>query len=320
MIGVDGGGTHTVAVASRKDGTIIATSRGQGINYHNIGMDCARRNLHQVVTSLMARCDNQGYDVLSIGMSALDEAADKGTVQAFAGDMFDAGKIDMQSDAYTALMGFTLGKPGMIVICGTGSILLMLDEHGRQHVRGGWGHILGDTCSSYTLAVEGLRAVIDYWEGRGEYTALIQAATDYFGISCPRDLINHVYNPGASTDQLAQFARIVLQHNTAGDAVAQGIVARNVMFMAKEAAAMIAQCPKANRVGLYGGVFYHNPDVRVLFENSLRPLCPAAQVDSLSYPPELGALIHCFLKQGTLNDDVLQNLQKSYMQMRGTCA
>ena len=35
MIGVDGGGTKTVAVASRMDGTILAAQRGIGINYNN---------------------------------------------------------------------------------------------------------------------------------------------------------------------------------------------------------------------------------------------------------------------------------------------
>ena len=41
-------------------------------------------------------------------------------------------------------MGCTLGGPGLIAICGTGSMLLLRDREGRTRVSGGWGYLLED--------------------------------------------------------------------------------------------------------------------------------------------------------------------------------
>lgn len=316
IIGVDGGGTKTVAVAARTDGTILAAQRGVGINYNNIGMDKARENLRQVIDGLLIQC-GEDYQEICIGMPALDMAADEATTRTFAGNAFDPARLDMQSDAYTALQGFALGKPGMIVICGTGSILLLMDGQGNQHVHGGWGHLLGDPGSSHTLALCGLRAAIDAWETVGPETALTQAALSHFALSHPRQLIDRVYAPDCAPDTIARFAKEVLLLAAQGDEMALRIVKENMAHIAGQAAALIKRHPEVAQVGLYGGVFAHNPLARDLFRQALLRHIPNATVGMPEYPPELGALIHSFHKQGLICDQVLANMKNSYAALNG---
>ena len=311
IIGVDGGGTKTLAVACQMDGTILAAQRGVGINYNNIGMDQARDNLAQVIDGLLQQC-GQDYAEICIGMPALDMAADEATTCAFAGKAFDPARLDMQSDAYTALQGFTLGKPGIIVICGTGSILLLMDENAGQHVRGGWGHMLGDRGSSHAIASAGLSAAIDSWEHVGPDTALCEAALRHFCLSHPRQLIDRVYTPECGPHGIASFAKEVLLLAARGDQAAYAIVEKEMKHVAAQVAAMIEEHPEAFRVGMYGGVFAHNPLARDLFCSALCARIPHAQVSQPEYPPELGALIHSFQKHGWLNDQVLSNMKESY--------
>lgn len=311
LIGIDGGGTHSTAVAAWPDGRIAAVTAGGGLNFHNSGVAAVRQRLEAMVADLCRQCGAEAAEVC-VGMSALDAPADDATLRLFCGGMFTPGQLDLQSDAYIALMGFTLGKPGVIVICGTGSMLLMLDAQGNQHAAGGWGYLLGDAGSGYTLAREGLLAVIDATEGTGPATPLTADALSYFDADVPRSLINRIYAPDATPAGMAGFARHVLTRAQEGDAVAQGILSRNMARLARSAARLIASAPEADRVGLYGGVFQHSELARALFTQALHNLAPDAQVCSLAYPPELGALIHLFKKQGRLTNEVLAAMKSSY--------
>ena len=172
LIGIDGGGTHSTAVAASPDGRIAAVTEGGGLNFHNVGVETVRLRLEAMVEDL---CRQTGckVDEVCVGMSALDAPADDATTAAFCTGMFRPEHLDLQSDAYVALMGFTCGEPGMIIICGTGSMLLMLDGQGNQKPAGGWGYLLGDAGSGYTLAREGLLAIIDATEGTGPSTPLV---------------------------------------------------------------------------------------------------------------------------------------------------
>jgi len=315
LIGIDGGGTHSTAVAAWPDGRIAAVTEGGGLNFHNVGVGTVRLRLEAMVEDL-CRQTGCGAEEICVGMSALDAPADEPTTAAFCTGMFQPRQLDLQSDAYIALMGFTLGNPGVIVICGTGSMLLMLDGEGRQIAAGGWGYLLGDAGSGYTLAREGLLAVIDAAEGTGPATPLAEDALTYFNVQKPRAIIDRVYDPAFTPDKLAGFARHVIARATEGDAVALEILTRNMGRLARSAAQLITTAPEAARIGLYGGIFQHSRLAVRLFTDAVQRLAPHAQICTLDYPPELGALIHLYRKHGILTDEVLARLKSTYEEKR----
>lgn len=310
LIGIDGGGTHSTAVAAYPDGRIAAVAKGGGMNFHNIGVEAVRSHLEAMVAEL---CRQTGCEVekVCVGMAALDAPADAETTALFTG-MLTMEQLDLQSDAYIALQGFTQGRPGVIVICGTGSMLLMLDGEGKQHAAGGWGYLLGDAGSGYTLAREGLLAAIDYAEGLGPETPLLADALAYFGAEAPRGLIDRIYASEMTQARLAGFARYVLQRASEGNGTACGILSKNMKRLARLAARLVDKAPEAARVGLYGGVFGHSELARTYFSQELAQLVPEACVCQPEYPPELGALIHLLHKRGTLDENILTQLKSTY--------
>ena len=314
LIGIDGGGTHSTAVAAYPDGRIAAVTEGGGLNFHNSGVETVRGRLEAMVEDLCRQTGCEAEEVC-VGMSALDAPADEATTALFTG-MMRAEQLDLQSDAYIALMGFTLGKPGVIVICGTGSMLLMLDGEGCQQAAGGWGYLLGDAGSGYTLAREGLLTVIDAVEGIGPATPLTEDALAYFGADTPRGLIDRIYAPEATTAWIAGFARYVLTHAHEGEETARVILQRNMERLARSAAQLITAAPEAARVGLYGGIFGHSELARAFFTDALQRFSPGAEVCTLDYPPELGALIHLFRKRGILTEEALDNMKSTYKEYR----
>ena len=301
LIGIDGGGTHSTAVAAYPDGRIAAVTEGGGLNFYNSGVETVRERLEAMINDLVRQTGCEVEEVC-VGMSALDAPADDATTALFTG-MMTADQLDLQSDAYIALMGFTQGKPGVIVICGTGSMLLMLDDQGRQTPAGGWGYLLGDA---------GLLAVIDASEDLAPATPLTEDALAFFGADTPRGLIDRIYAPETTTAGIAGFARHVLTRAQEGEPIALGILQRNMERLARSAAQLITAAPEAARVGLYGGIFQHSQLANELFTGALERFSPGCAVCKLAYPPELGALIHLYRKHGTLTDDVLTLLKSTY--------
>src|SRR5258705_1352005 len=68
-----------------------------------------------------------------------------------------AARIAVISDAEAALLGAHEGRAGLLVLAGTGSIVLGRDERGRVARAGGLGPLVGDEGSAFWLGREWLR-------------------------------------------------------------------------------------------------------------------------------------------------------------------
>ena len=310
-IGIDGGGTHSTAAAVRPDGTVAALAYEDGLNFLNSGVETVRIRTENMVKELCRKTGVSIQEVMvCVGSSALDQPADEATTRVFAQGCLAFGQLDLQSDAYAALMGCTLGNPGVIVMCGTGSMLVLVDSEGRQIPAGGWGYLLGDAGSSYTMAREAMLAVTDALDGIGQPTALTTDALQFFEAqSNPRAMIDRVYAPDFGPEKLAAFARHVLTRAAEGDPVAGGIVERNMKRLAMLAVQLLSKDEKAQRIGLYGGVFGHNPFARELFTQNVLKHIPAVQFCPVVFPPELGAAIHSLRKANLLTPSVLEQMK-----------
>jgi len=72
-----------------------------------------------------------------------------------------AARVVVISDAEAALLGAHDGRPGVLVLAGTGSIVLGRDAAGRVARAGGLGPLIGDEGSAFWLGREWLRGAPD---------------------------------------------------------------------------------------------------------------------------------------------------------------
>ncbi len=314
LIGIDGGATHSTAVAVLPDGNAVAVAYGEGLNFNNVGTEKVRLRIESIVREIQEKT-GMTIDCVCIGSAALDFAADIETTRKFTG-LLTEEQIDLQSDAYAALMGLTRGKPGMIAICGTGSMLMLADSSGNQYISGGWGYLMEDSGSGYALARQGLIAVINEYEGTGEPTSLSRHACNYFDADDLRRVIDKLYAPDFTPDMLAGFARYVIAEAENGDEICTEIIRRNMTHIAHQAAELFKKAPEAVHAGLYGGIFAHSALAKETFETELLSRMPGAVICSPEYTPELGAVIHLMQKRGILTEDALKNMKESYERIR----
>lgn len=159
LVGVDGGGSSTRARLTLRDGTLLGEGRAgasglmQGIPqaWQNIALAMERAaqagTLHGQPAPGVHNC------ALGIGIAGYNHT---GWRAAFLAANPGYTHLAADSDAYTALLGAHQGRPGALVIAGTGTVAQALHADGRRAGAGGWGFPSGDEGGG---AVLGLRAV-----------------------------------------------------------------------------------------------------------------------------------------------------------------
>ena len=166
--------------------------------------------------------------------------------------------VQVVTDADIALYGATEGKPGLVIIAGTGSICCGVNARGRRACAGGWGPVVGDEGSGSWIARRALQAVAHASDGRGRKTALSEAACEYFNVAQAEDLSTAVYAPNVTNSRIAGYGRRVVQTAKRRDPVAREIVEAAGRELASAAAAVIRKLRMERekfQVAYVGGVF-----------------------------------------------------------------
>lgn len=179
-------------------------------------------------------------------------------------------RVAVTSDAVIAHAGALAGKPGVVLIAGTGVVALAIGADGALRIADGWGPWLGDEGGGAWIGAAGLRAALRAHDGRGPSTTLLDAARARFG--APQTWAAQLTGAAA----LASFAPDVLAAE--GDAAAVGIVK-----VAAEALAATARAVGDGPVAMVGGL----AGVKALRERL--DLVPAAS-DALDGALRLGVI------------------------------
>lgn len=132
VIGVDGGGSHTRAMAVRLDGRVLSYVETGGANPgHNSD---GKENVRQAIAATIAEAGAKVEDVAYVvsGFAGLDSGEDEAWADDFTALPGLACTRLQVNDAVIAHAGALQSRPGLIVILGTGSILFAVTEDGRQ--------------------------------------------------------------------------------------------------------------------------------------------------------------------------------------------
>jgi glucosamine kinase len=174
VLGADGGGTKTLGILADAGGNELARFQVGPGNPNVVGIDGAAANLLDLVTGCCERAKLLPRDVGAVvfGLAGAGNAA----VRARLTDALRSGatqrgwehpKFTIETDARVALEGAFGGGPGVVIIAGTGSILIGKLSDGTVTSVGGWGRMLGDEGSGFHIGSEAIRAVTRDIDGRG---------------------------------------------------------------------------------------------------------------------------------------------------------
>jgi glucosamine kinase len=198
---------------------------------------------------------------------------------ALISDRLDGAEVWLGGDMVTAHAGALAGEPGVVVAAGTGVVVLGVAPDGTAHRADGLGYLLGDDGSGFAIGRAGVRAALRAREGRGPRTALLAAATSFFGGL--DDLAHRVYASPTPVGDLAAFAPDVAEVARQGDDVARAIWREAVDHLIASTVAVVRRTfPDALAGGVAvshsGRLFLVEDLLLAPFRQALGERCPEA--------------------------------------------
>lgn len=228
FLGFDGGATKTSGAIINSASKVLSQKTGGPSHFQIIGIPKASKNIMDVAKSVLEESKLQFADITGIvlgltgaGRKGDQERMKKGFEEYLWSNHLPVPWIGVESDALAALEGAFPGKAGMILISGTGAILLAKNNSGNIIRVGGWGRFIGDEGSGYAIGKAGLSAYVKEYDGRGKKTRISELLRQKLGIESPQSLVVKVYHENFD---VASIARLVLQAAEEGDDVARVII------------------------------------------------------------------------------------------------
>ena len=296
LIGIDGGGTKTKCVVTDMSMIKQFECFGGPSNFLILGTEKVSETLLSLLNQCKEalNCEYSDFASVVLGTTGAGRRNDAESLEnAFYSFLGERGitinKFRVESDARIALEGAFSGKPGSILIAGTGSIMFGKDADGNIHRVGGFGRFLGDEGSGYTIGKLGLTAVSKQFDGRGKETLLTKLIAEKFEITSQELLITQVYK---NNFDIASVAPLVLEAAAQGDEACMKIVEEQTDELVLHLETMAKKINSAKvDVSFIGGIICNDHIFSQIFRKKIAERLPVINIKDQDLPPELGAVV-----------------------------
>ncbi len=300
LIALDSGGTKTKTITFDTEGHIHGVSTAYGCNPLDMGVETARTRLRDIlceavaqapgtVTAIYAAAAGSGYYRESEfpNLSAQEIGVQKLFID-------DDGRSVISSEMSHAEQGCGL-------ICGTGSSMWIRQKGSRklEHT-GGWGYLLDNLGSGYSLGRDALHAVCLARDDRAPQTLL----SELVEAELNDDLVTgipQIYAGGRR--RIASFAYTVFHAAERGDEVAQRIMWENAGHIADLIWWADRRLEGEYTVIMGGGIVSAFPE----YMEAIRQRSPErAQLRVAQAPPVYGAAVEAMAMTGRTVDETFR--------------
>jgi N-acetylglucosamine kinase-like BadF-type ATPase len=297
VLGVDGGNSKTDALLLDTSGSVVASVRGPTVSHQAVGMAEGMARLGALVAELRssAGVDRGGVPARAVlALAGADYPSDERRLRAAVAPLGLADSVDIVNDTWAGLRAGTDRGWGIVLICGSGTNAAGLAPDGRRWRFLAVGEIAGDGGGGGAIGMDGLRAAVRAWDGRGPATVLRTAIPEAAGLRRADALVRALYE-GRTSLHVRSLAPVVFEAAMDGDVVARGIIDHQADELATMAGA-IARRLRLTRsdpdVVLAGAVF--DTDDAAFFErleSGVGRVIPRARLVRCSRSPAHGAAL-----------------------------
>lgn len=304
VLGIDAGGTKTVALLADLSGRIVGEGRAGGANLQTEGELQVEKVLHSVIEQA-TQAHHSWPKAVCLGIAGVDREGDARVMREIMRRLGFRANTLIVNDALIALVAGAGASPGLVVISGTGSIAYGVSHRGLAARAGGWGPTLGDEGSGYWIGRRALEAVMRDADGRGPRTLLTPRVLEYFSLARPELLVSEIYHQprgphdGASLGgpqgrrAIASLGPVVDQARADGDVVATEIMVDAADELAKAASSVIFRLEMRGEqfpIFLAGGMLKRSDWLAAEVGQRMAEVAPRSEMLPLTNEPVLGAV------------------------------
>jgi N-acetylglucosamine kinase-like BadF-type ATPase len=292
VLGIDAGGTKTVALLADADGNILGEGRAGAANLQTEGELEVEKILHTVID---AATDGRHMPLAAVclGMAGVDRDDDARIIRGVMRRLGFRSNALIVNDALIALVAGAGPSPGVVIVSGTGSIAYGVNQHGMAARAGGWGPTLGDEGSGYWIGRRALAAVMRDVDGRGPRTDLTPLVLRHFNLPKPELLVAEIYHQPQGRRAIAALGAVVDVARCDGDPVAIDIMTHAADELALAAASVISRLDMRGEqfpILLSGGMLREGTWLPAEVRRRMAEIAPRTTVRALTEEPAIGAV------------------------------
>jgi N-acetylmuramic acid 6-phosphate etherase len=295
-LGIEGGGSHTVALLSDARGSVLLRAE---FGPANILLLTDRRFLDRLREIRRAFAEQPAPDAICIALAGAHGEPEFRRIRTAARKVWRGTPLHATHDLESAL---ACGDPlpprrpadraRVLVLSGTGSCFLGKTSGGKSARFGGWGHVIGDKGSGYEIGLRALKACAFYYDRDGRWTRLGQRLLRALQLNHPEDLIP--WSPKAHKSDIARLAIEVFAARRERDPIAKDILDGAVASLAKDAVCcarkLVAKGTPVEFV-FAGSVLVRQPAFAKAVAREIRSRWPEAVTRGIRHESARGALV-----------------------------
>lgn len=280
VVGIDGGGTKTAVTIAAADGQIESVFSVGPINVNGGDQAHIAAEFVRIFEHIKSCC--QPLDAVKhicIGAAGISNPLVRGFLEQQVRVNGYAGELTITGDQETALYGAQNAMQGIILIAGTGSICYGVNKKGEHHRTGGFGHLIDDEGSGYSIGRNLLAALVQAEDGRLSGSVIPQMVYEQLQLTSLQEVIGFVYNKQTTKKEIARLAPILTIACEQGD--------EHALLLAERCAASLFELlvPVIEKLELHdspiaiaGSVLQKSSFVREPLERRLADKYPAAKL------------------------------------------
>ena len=288
VIGIDGGGTKTIATFANLKGKILKKIKIGSTNPNKIGFEKAIFNLKELISKISK---NKKIKIAYLGLAGgLERDKEKKEKIKKELQKFFNFPILVEGDQRIAFRAGTNEKEGVVVIAGTGAI--SMGWRGKKEaISGGWDWLIGDQGSSFWVGKKVLEEIGKFLDGRRKDFRLRNFVFKKFKIKNEKELYDKFYCPDF-IEKVASISKLVDQLSKRGGKFSKEILVEAAEEVSKMAISVIKKLNFGKEkfpVVFVGGMF-KSRIFREKVKKEIRKVAKKANFILLKKKPAIGAI------------------------------
>lgn len=251
---VDAGGTSTKVAIFHCNGEMLATGVGKS-GSPAVDIRNWYQHIDDTIQLALSKLAIEEVEIayIEMGVSGISALSSHQEIDDFFEKKYHS-KCEITSDTLTALYSVMEenDSSGIVVISGTG--VAIYGEHmGKNHLIGGWGHLIRERGSAYAIVHDLVVEMIDKYESGKTLDSLEEGFLLALGFQSVRDL-NHLFYQH-SKDEIAKWSTYIKACAQKGDRHAIALLYAQGIALGEqvEHLSRFLSIPSKTKIGLRGG-------------------------------------------------------------------
>lgn len=299
FLGVDGGGTKTLACVADVQGEVLGVGRASGSNFQVVGEDGAAHAVALAIERALAIAGAHASDVAAAGygLCGADRDKDFAVCRSWLATVSPVPEFGLTNDTTIALRAGTADGIGIGLVAGTGANQIGINRRGVLHRVGGLARVLGDSGGALDIGEQAVAAAMRGHDGRGEATVLHDRIVAFLGLDALEDLIEAYFVGANRVFDPSLLAPLVFEAAHDGDAVARRLVAAAGTEAACCANVLLRRlfAPDERVPIVLGGSLWQRARNEAMFEalrTGLDPRYSNVEISRLDVEPVIGGVLY----------------------------